>query len=465
MAAACAAALATGCSFNIEALPIEEPEAGGMDDLGAVDLTTPEAAAADLAGCTPAAVACSADAMSLLTCRADGSGFDAVACPSGCGTTGGAAHCLNLEPSGAVTATDYTAATAAVTLTADTVLNTDDGSITGGFSRAAGEGVVSGVSFRVATQPGSKIQLGVFGFAGLTIAPTAIVRTTGAGALALVSSKDVFVGGTLNLQGSCAEVNAGAGAGGVGSDGGGDGGGSLGGFDAATGRAGGGGGGGLGDGGGKGGSSGLAAGGTGGMIFGDLTVEPVVLAGGGGGGAGRVAGGGAGGNGGGAVLLAVNGDLKVDGVIHAGGCGGLAGAMGASGGGGGAGGAILLEAAQLVLGNGSALAANGGGGGAGDGGQPGGAATPDRVAAPGGAPRNNGAPGGGGGVTGSTTGKTPTTPPNAKWGGGGGAGIGRIAIKTLAGDYVDQGAALSPDPTDQNSAGAPPFVVAKAIFQ
>src|SRR5438105_1813807 len=129
----------------------------------------------------------------------DGSGFNATTCDYGCSAQGGAAHCARLEPSGAAQAGDAETAGAMPTITSNVLFNTDDGSITGGLTRPAGEGLKSGVFFRSATQvTGPKV--GVFGFAGLTVAQGVVVHARGGAALAVVTSGDVNVAGTIDLQ-------------------------------------------------------------------------------------------------------------------------------------------------------------------------------------------------------------------------------------------------------------------------
>jgi hypothetical protein len=408
---------------------------------------------------------CSSDDQSVLACRSDGSGFDTVMCSLGCGTQSGRARCLALEPSGVVQASDYATATATPTITSDVLINTDDGSITGGLTRAAGSGVVSGIFYR------GTAKVGVFGFASLDVAPGVRVRARGASALGIVASKQITISGTLDLQDDCAAGirSAGAGAGGVAGAlmGGGAGGGGAGGTMPPN-RSSGGGGGGFGDAGGRGGTSTLM-GGAAGTIYGDLITEPVALVGGSGGGVGGGAGGpmaigGNGGNGGGAVQIAVNGSLTIVGTIQAGGCGGRGG-MGGSGGGGGAGGAILLEAVTIALGGGSALVANGGGGG-GTGGfsANGGNGATSTTAAAGGSAGPGAGAGAVGGVAGSLAGHDAASTSSQPAGGGGG-GVGRIALKTRDGTIQGQGGVLSPGLADQSSAGKAVTTVSTAAFE
>jgi hypothetical protein len=447
------AVLLSACSFNVEGIEVVlEPDlaVGERPDLRAIDIATL---------CDPQGAddSCSVDHSSVLRCRSDGSGYEAVACTHGCGLTTQGARCLNLEPSGAVQASDYEIATATPTITSNVVFNTDDGSISGGLNRAAGSGLISGIYYRQGDQGAGAPKVGVFGFAALDVAPGVVIRASGRSAFAIVSSGNMTVAGTFDLQGDCAAgPSAGAGAGGVAGNGGGMGGGQAGNVGSG-GKSSGGGGAGHGDVGGSGGST-MVSGGSAGLPFGQLKTEPVVLQGGGGGGAGGS--GGAGGNGGGALQIAVNGTLTVKGTLHAGGCGGAAGGAAGSGGGGGAGGTILLEGAAVVLASGAVLAANGGGGGSGGGGAAGAPAAASGTPASGGA---GSAPGASGGAAGSTAGKTALA--GTKLAGGGGGGVGRIAVKSLAGTVDDQGASWSPSLADVNASGESPAIVGPAVFQ
>jgi hypothetical protein len=458
------ALVVAGCAFHIESVDVDVAADRDLQEPAAADLASAvdqlsDGAADGATACDPGGTddQCSADQQSILRCRADGSGFAATVCDYGCTVLGGYPHCARLEPSGVAQGSDCETAAASPTITSNVLLNTDDGSIVGGLNRSPGEGLKNGIFFRLATQ-GAGPKVGIFGFAGLTTAQGIVVHARGAAALAIVSSADVSLSGTIDLQDGCstATLPAGAGAGGTATDGGGTGAGGLGSTDIG-GKSSGGGGGGHGDVGGAGGASMVAAGRAGAM-FGDLSVEPLVLEGGGGGGAGGA--GGAGGNGGGALQIAVNGTLTLKGTIHAGGCGGDGGGASGSGGGGGAGGAILLEAAHVVMVGGSVVAANGGGGGAGGGTGAGADATASNGPAAGG---SGVAQGGSGGATGSTAGKT--APTGTKLSGGGGGAVGRIVIKTRDGSVDDQGAVWSPALGDVNAAGKSPSALVRAAFQ
>lgn len=419
-------------------------------------------------GCTPAVSRCSDDRKRVLTCRADGSGFDEAECAFGC-SAGVQPACLHLSPSGSVARSDYAMLTTPTTITADTVFDTDTGAITGGLTRDAGGAVDNNVFFRSVAQPGSTVRVGAFGFGGLTINPGVTLTVVGKSPIALVSSGPVEIGGTINVQGDCITPSAGAGAGGKLDVNNGDGLGVRGGragagvLDAASG----GGGGGHGTTGGNGGSGVMSAGGAGGQPFGDLTAEPLTLVGGSGGGAGG--GGlnaGAGGHGGGAVQIAADGALTVRGTIQASGCGGQGGGAQAGGGGGGAGGVILLEAATITLGQTAILVANGGGGGGADQGDPGQHGLAQAARAAGGIGRNAGTAGGPGGAAGLPEGAGGVSVSGAqRTGGGGGGAAGRVALKTQSGALVNEGATISPSPSDRSPSGQPLHTTGLATFE
>jgi len=92
-------------------------------------------------------------------------------CPNGCAMTP-PVHCLALQPSGPVNGGDYgLAGLKPLSVTANIIINTDDGTIMGpvGLSRPAGAGVVNGIGFHVVMQTGAP-GVGVFSVAGLTLA-------------------------------------------------------------------------------------------------------------------------------------------------------------------------------------------------------------------------------------------------------------------------------------------------------
>jgi hypothetical protein len=379
------------------------------------------------------------------------------ACATGC-SSGPTPHCLALQPTGPVSASDYEQpGLAAISPNGDIVINTDLGTISGAITRSGGTGVVGGIGFRVAPQSGSA-SVGVFSVAGLTLKAGAKITLRGTNAFALASSADVTIDGFVD--GACSGTAPGPGgfAGGMGSNPGlGMGGGGAG--QSAAGAASGGGGGGYGDSGGAGG--GLLTTSNAGVIWGDLRAPMFRLVGGAGGGPGG-ANGGDGGDGGGAVQLAVNGTLTVRGVIDVGGCGGRQGGKGKGGGGGGAGGAIVLEAAHVTLIRGSVLAANGGGGGGGDDmSMPGAPANPSVTPAIGGTTNSvSGGDGGAGGASNGmpgqrfTHGRDGLLPLGATFGGGGGGGCGRIAVRApnhTGGGITDDSIAVTPDAADLNT--------------
>jgi hypothetical protein len=420
-------------------------------------------------GCDPMAdTVCSTDFKMLNQCRADGSGFDMIACPAHCTANGGVPHCQLLDPSGAADPTDYQqAGIGDVMITADATFNTDTGAISGGFTRPGMGGVQMGVWFRSLQQAGSTVSLGVFGFHSLNLAKGATLHFTGKGPAVLAAAGDLNLDGNLDLTGDCSAPIAGAGAGGtsgvnmgngLGTRGGSSGGGAAGGSS-------GGGGGGYGDAGGPGGAGAGAPGGGGGLAFGDLTSEPLVIIGGSGGGVGGGGGaGGAGGHGGGALQVVTNGALSLTGTISAGGCGAHGGMAQGGGGGGGSGGTLLFEGVTVHLGNGAILAANGGGGGGADTGAAGQNGPASTMQANGGVGANMGSGGGAGGAAGHPNGSSGTDNSGANAGGGGGA-AGRIAVKSYTGMIMDDGAVFSPAAADRNPKMQPLTTVGRATFQ
>ncbi|MDB4968276.1 MAG: hypothetical protein JWN44_3965 [Myxococcales bacterium] len=427
-------AAVAGCRFSVDG--IDTNGAGGGD----MDLATGGGGSVDMAGCM---------------------------CATGCSTS--ATTCLALQPSGPVTAGDYQQANLInANVTANIVIDTDSGQITGGLIRPAGAGVLGGVGFRTTTQAGGP-GAGIFSVAGLTLAAGAKVTFKGANAFALASAGNVTLDGTVDASCTANVPGPGGFAGGVQMDGKGPGAGKRG--EHINGSAGGGGAG-YGDGGGTGGLLATQTS-NGGAIWGDLTPATFVLAGGSGGGAGGDSGGN-GGSGGGAVMFAVNGVLRVGGTIHVGGCGGLHGDKDKGGGGGGSGGAIVLEASSIALTSTAVLASNGGGGAAGtDMSKSGGDALAAVTAALGGttmAP--TGGSGGNGGASNGMPGLHFTNGrdgliPNAVtgFGGGGGGGVGRIAVRAQAGGISDSSTAVTPDAADSNKSGAHPTVYGVAKFQ
>ncbi len=412
---------------------------------------------------------CSSDGKSVQTCRADGSGYDVTKCTSGCASLSGAPRCQVLQPSGSAEPDDAATATAMATITADTTFDTESGLISGGFTRAAATGLGDGVTFRVASQTGSTVRTGIFGFSSLSVMSTATLRFTGKNPVVLVVNSDVLLAGKVDLLGDCTmPPTVGSQAGGVWNDANnGNGGGVRGGAVGGSGTgAGGGGGGGYGDFGGRGGNGTAAGGGTGGAAFGDLTVADPLLIGGSGGGSGGNAASGSGGKGGGAFQLSANGALTLKGQIQAGGCGGKPGAAAGAGGGGGAGGLIFLEATTIQLGMGAFVAVNGGGGGGGDNGMKGGSGTADASHATGGTGGAQGSRGGDGGASGGGNGTNGTDPSGTpRYAGGGGGGTGRIGFRTQNGMLIDMGGTTSPVRGETNTSGNAIVTLSRATYQ
>jgi len=413
---------------------------------------------------------CSTDGKSVLVCRADGSGFDTTSCAGGCGALSGKARCQVLQPSGPAESTDSSTATAMVTITADTTFDTESGAISGGFTRAAAMGLGDGVTFRVASQTGSTVRTGIFGFASLTVMSGATLHFTGRNPVTWVVNGDVTLAGNVDLVGSCTmPPTVGSQIGGVWNDANnGNGGGVRGGGAGGSGTGlGGGGGGGYGDSGGRGGNGSAASGGAGGVPFGDFTVaDPLLIGGSGGGSGGVTAPAGAGGKGGGAFQISANGVLILKGLMNAGGCGGKAGAVGGGGGGGGAGGLIFFEATSIQLGTGALIAVNGGAGGGGDNGMLGGSGTADATRAAGGSGGGQGSRGGDGGAAGGGQGSNGAdTAGTPRFAGGGGGGTGRIGFRTQSGMITDLGGTTSPVRGDTNSVGSAIVTLSRATYQ
>ncbi len=387
-------------------------------------------------------------------CRADGTGFEDVACQLGC-SVATHPHCRLLYPTTPVLPSDSSLpGLAAISFTADTIINSDTGSIEG-IRAANGDPTTSevqnGIGYRISGN------VGIFSFGGLTVGNLVTLHVTGSRAAAFVSSGDITLDGAIDAQGSCSA--------GVGGPGGGHGGSALGnlaaqgaspgGAGTVTGSApagftgGGGGGAGYGM---NGGAGGTMNPGAKGLSVGNAALSPI--AGGSGGGAGGGAGGGsnAGGGGGGGIQLVANGTIKVgngNGAegVNAGGCAGTNGTSGGSttagGGGGGSGGAILVEAPSIQLGALSVLAANGGGGGGLEG----------VAVAQNGQFTNTRATGGGsscggeGGASSPSGGTLPSPPVGQDGQGvgcGGGGGAGRVRLNSQNVPSIDSRATVSP---------------------
>jgi hypothetical protein len=337
-----------------------------------------------------------------------------------------------------------------VTIGVLTTFDTDTGAVTGGITRAAGEGIAADVGFHKTSYSGAP--LGVFSFHNLTVGSTGVVHFTGAAAAVFVADSTIEIDGMVDGSGGCyggsrACAGPGGGAGAAyGATAGGCGPGGQGSHDIPTGADTGGGGGGGGGNGSPGGietaSATMFPGGAAGSACFDLTLQPLVGgSGGGGGGPGAVTST-SGGGGGGALQLSAFDAVSITGTIVMGGAGGDGGPAdlattnpnGGAGGGGGGGGAILIEAPYVALATVGTIAANGGGGGGGSAqanmgkpGSPGGAnATP----APGGAGGGSAGAGGNGGA--GTTAPTAGIDANSVNAGAGAGGVGRVFTRSAS---------------------------------
>jgi hypothetical protein len=400
------------------------------------------------------------DGSDLVTCNGSGGEIVRSTCPFGCDGSSAPAVCsaAMIDPSnlGQTGRDNLCANSYDLDLTADAIIDTDNGTI---------DGDSTNIVFATVGQGGSNPDIGVFAFNSVRLQAGATLKVTGANALAIIACSDMQIEGVIDIRGGdglmtgdgtgAHEGYAGPGgwAGGDTNygDGQGQGGGAAGDDDTC--------GSGFYHSGGAGGSYG-GVGGAGGdgrvavcRIYGPTptdadrygSIANIALMGGSGGGAGGDNWGGPGGGGGGAIQLSANGTLTIaaGGGINAGGGAGAGGRYGtsnsAAGGGGGSGGAILLEAKTLrVLG---VLACNGGGGGAGyeaegisdpDHADDGTAGTLDDVAAPGGVAAGfggNGGQGSAGTVVNGSKGQGDDTNGIQKGGGGGGA-AGRIRLNS-----------------------------------
>ncbi|HZS39365.1 MAG TPA: hypothetical protein VFF06_21180, partial [Polyangia bacterium] len=122
--------LCAGCTFSVRGLSVGD-DGGGVDGGGEDGPTS----------CDPGGSQnhCSADGTAILACAPDGTTFNPQPCNFGCAGPTGAPHCALLVPSGVVLTTDYRMPSAQmITISSDTVFHVDDGSITGGVTRAAG---------------------------------------------------------------------------------------------------------------------------------------------------------------------------------------------------------------------------------------------------------------------------------------------------------------------------------------
>jgi hypothetical protein len=418
---------------------------------GMVDSATPPdfSPASDLqcvAGCNGA---------TLRTCSVSGSTDQT--CALGCSTSG-SPHCQQMVPSGgSVTTGDLTVgALSNVLITANVVLDSDTGAISGGVRNATASGVIDhGIEYR------SSGKAGIFIFNNLSVAMGFTVSLRGSKAVALVAVGDIHIDGVLDGTQPCASPTPSPGPGGQfggapgqSSSGAGHGGAGKGAHNSSSG----GGGAGYSAVGGAGGISatggGNAAVSGGSIVALDLTKLQGGF-GGGGGGAGQSSGGG----GGAAIQLVAGGTIFVtngaNGGINAGGCGGtgpglsITAANSGAGGGGGSGGLILLEAQSINISG--TLAANGGGGAAADSSGTAGQNGKLGTAAANGGTNSDGtqtdAGGGGAGGTKNTaavdgTGDSGTT--TIHNGGGGGGGVGYIWLNAYNGQLTTGGGTFSP---------------------
>lgn len=207
-----------------------------------------------------------------------------------------------------------------------------------------------------------------------------------------------------------------------------------GGGGAGSGKNGGGGGSYCGAGGG-GNARGVGTAASGGKVYGNPEISPLV---------GGSAGGATdsnGGTGGGAIQLVAGNSflLSATGTIHAGGGGGERSVFAGSG--GGSGGAILIESESATISG--TLSANGGGGGSGASvanfGPGGNNATPDDAPAPGGITNDSASKGGRGSAADAIHGGDGESADTAYYPSGGGGGAGRVRINTKSGQATITG--------------------------
>lgn len=364
-------------------------------------------------------------------------GLVTTSCPLGC-VEQPVARCRRLVPSNGVAFTLTSPEDLVLPAGAAVFINTSTGKISGTIAAPA--------MFQV-PQAGAPT-ITVFVFRSINIGPTAIVKATGANALALLSEGPIVLDGLLDGSasgiaggpggGRGADLQAGATGPGAGLDGK---------YDSGGGFAGGGGGGSHAAAGGAGGAGGTVSGGVAKPFSLVETLEP--LLGGSGGGRGGRGGtainAGRGGGGGGAVQIVSGTSISIGGGINVGGEGGKVNNNILCGGGGaGSGGSILLEAPAVSL-HTATLAANGGGGA-------GGSATGGAVAGASGdlsagvAKGGAGTPatGGDGGAGGAKKGPKGKNGIGAlEAGGGGGGGLGAVRINTRTGSAEPSGAVIS----------------------
>lgn len=192
----------TGCGDDptcLEPICVVEPGRDSGDitnDAGTEDggahadgAAAEDAAAEDAALPCPARSTRCADDQTLWICADDGGGHQAVSCAEGCNQIAAPARCngpLNFPAAALCSGSSDT------TVTADTVIDTDSGTI-GGVAHDA-------VTF--IDQGSGAPQLAVFGFDRLTIADGATVAVVGQRALVLAVCNSVQIDGVLDLGAS-----------------------------------------------------------------------------------------------------------------------------------------------------------------------------------------------------------------------------------------------------------------------
>jgi len=353
-------------------------------------------------------LACEGDA--LAECRSNVL-VEIESCALACSEAGGA-HCSTFQPSN-LTGDDFGEASGALVVPIGEILTIDTGFDLLNPPPAA----------RVQGQDEAPT-IAVFRYTDIQI--DGRVEITGARLIALVSSGDVSISGTVEV---------------------------IEGFDfdcalpPADGFRFGGAGGGHGS---LGGTGGGVTSGGGSALSGSEELSPLVPGCNGGAGGGAA---GPGGLAGGGLQVAAAGTLTISGNLCGSGFGGGSVAN-SGGGGGGAGGAILLEAVSIVLEAGAAIVTHGGGGAGGgsidgSGGMPGEHGCNPANAPKGGNPDGSDVgvfPGrGGNGGTGTKTGDPGANAPdgNPGGGGGGGGGVGRIRLNSAGDSVATDGVSLS----------------------
>ena len=161
--------------------------------------------AVDLTACTPAC---------------NGQVFDSCTgapqtCTLGCSTAGDA-HCVGLTPASGVDPRLADGLRGTTMIAQDTTIDTDTGTITGGYTRVAGTGVLDGVGYSQLPATGGGPAIAVFAFHDLVVSATATVRVTGARAVVLLVGGAATIAGTIDASGGLATRAAAGPGGGVG---------------------------------------------------------------------------------------------------------------------------------------------------------------------------------------------------------------------------------------------------------